>query len=43
MEYVKTLSAIFFIIAVFMVNSLCGVWITRSRRKLVSKQANPLP
>ncbi len=41
MENAKTLSAIFIIIAVFMVNYLCGIWITRSRQKLVSKSTNP--
>ena len=29
MENAKTLSAILIIIAVFMANYLCGVWITR--------------
>ena len=31
MEHAKTLSAIFIIIAVFLVNYLCGVWIARKR------------
>jgi len=41
MEHAKTLSAILIIIAVFMVNYLCGVWVTRHGKKL-SKPTDPL-
>ena len=37
MENTKTLLGIFVIIAVFMINYLCGVWINSSRKKSVSK------
>ena len=40
MEHAKTLSAIFIIMVVFIVNYLCGVWVTRNGKKL-SKPTAP--
>jgi hypothetical protein len=37
MENTKTLLAIFVIVAVFMMNYLCGAWITHHGKKSVSK------
>ena len=34
MEHARTLIAIFIIMAVFMVNYLCGVWVTRNGNKV---------